>query len=240
MMAMSRHWPTASGSVQGICPGCSRDTWAPARCKSLKPPAYSGPSGFSTRPTLRCRRLPGTLVSAACVDSTPCLRKYIDGRQPRSGALATQVVRNIDSWWMPTDRALDLTRNSYRNCLKSRKTDPLSRAIFAMHNVLARAPSAFAKQVLPTGTESGWGQNPRRDDAVRTSAVPLRAAEVAQRRERKKSATCRGIGGAYVPSDGSTVDPNCRHRGARTRRRKWRRRVRAPLPPTRLRRRDRA
>jgi hypothetical protein len=140
MTAMSRHWPTASGSVQGICPGCSRDTWAPARCKSLKPPASSGPSGFSTRPTLRCRRLPCTLVSAACVDSTPCLRKYIDstpclrkyidGRQPRSGALATQVVRNVDSWWMPTDRALDLNRNSYRNCLSHGNQIPLSRANF--------------------------------------------------------------------------------------------------------------
>src|SRR4051794_196010 len=97
MTAMSRHWPTASGSVQDICPGCSRDTWAPARCKSLKPPASSGPSGFSTRPTLRCRRLPCTLASAACVDSTRCLRKYIDVRQPRSGALAIQVVRNVGS-----------------------------------------------------------------------------------------------------------------------------------------------
>jgi hypothetical protein len=29
--------------------------------------------------------------------------------------------------------------------------------IFAMHNVLVRAPRAFATQVLPTGTESASG-----------------------------------------------------------------------------------
>src|SRR4051794_32525911 len=44
-----------------------------------------------------------------------------------------------------------------------------------MHNVLVRAPGAFATQVLPTGIESASGQNRRFGRAWVRSGLPLTA-----------------------------------------------------------------
>jgi hypothetical protein len=52
-----------------------------------------------------------------------------------------------------------------------------------MHNVLARAPRAFATQVLPTGTESGWGQKRTSRLAGAMSARPPKADISASRHQ---------------------------------------------------------
>jgi AraC family transcriptional regulator of adaptative response/methylated-DNA-[protein]-cysteine methyltransferase len=71
-------------------------------------------------------------------------------------------VRNVGSWWMPTDRELDLNRNSYRNCLSLGNQIPLSRANFCDAQRACESSARFCHAVLPTGTESGWGQADRR------------------------------------------------------------------------------